>query len=300
MAAPVLLLVFICSANFVSEVSSDGPVTLDCPSASAGVYGRDVRIRCAVTPGSGVHVFRAEWKRVRPGAPVSAVSVFGAAGGSGPRFRSGWDRSSMEVWLQVQRVRLADEGHYTCLVVTDRGSAVRGTSLKVTARYSEPTVWSIPARNIEDNMEVTMFCRALGGFPRGTVHWFDQYGTNWTRSTRTDAWIREDGRFDLTSEFDVWRVSSISPGYSCRVIGWDGRGQGEAEINLAFRDPEKRVQRWSNNSIAAVIVVAGSLATGLLLLPLLQRRRPRQEVCMEGQDNENREEGPEKEEEKTC
>ncbi|XP_035258458.1 uncharacterized protein LOC118219426 isoform X1 [Anguilla anguilla] len=225
----------------------------------------------------GLNVFWMMWKRVLSEAPLPAPSLFSVGRGSGKRFESGWDRSSMEVWLLVKSVQVADGGRYACLVLTNRGYAERSVSLKVIARHSEPRVWSVPERNIEEDAEVTMFCRALGGFPRGAVRWFDQYATNWTRSARTDAREREDGRFDLTSEFRVRRVSSASPGYRCCVIGGDGDKEGEAEIHLAFREPEKRVQRWSNNSIVAVIVVAGSLITGLLLLALLQRRRPRQQ-----------------------
>ncbi|KAJ8357599.1 hypothetical protein SKAU_G00203930 [Synaphobranchus kaupii] len=90
----------------------------------------------------------------------------------------------MDVWLLVRDVRVADQGRYTCSVLTNRGSVELSTSLKVIARYSDPAVWSVPERNIEDDMAVTMFCQAVGGFPRGTVQWFDQYGTNWTRSAQ--------------------------------------------------------------------------------------------------------------------
>ena len=113
-----------------------GRARLECPPVSYGFYGQDVQIRCSVKGvSSRVNVFRVEWKRVRPGAPVSAVSVFGVGGGNGRRFESGWDRSGMEVWLQVKSLQLADEGHYTCLVFTDRGSVVRGTSLKLAGEF---------------------------------------------------------------------------------------------------------------------------------------------------------------------
>ncbi|KAJ8404234.1 hypothetical protein AAFF_G00340070 [Aldrovandia affinis] len=302
MAAAVLLplLLLVCSANLERTASFDDTVKLECPPVNRGVYGQDTWIRCSVRGGSGRYVSRLVWKRLDSGTHGSTVSFFGVKDWNGGRFESGWDKVNMEVWLLVRNTQDADEGRYKCLAMTDQGYVESSTSLKVTARYTEPTVWSVPERNIVDDMEVTMFCQTHGGYPRGTIHWFDQYGTNWTRSAKMEAQETKDKRFDLTSEFTVWRVSSGSPGYRCRVVSSDGGREGEAELHLMFRDPEKSVQRWSNNSIVAVIVVVGSLATGVLLLVLLQRRGPPRKVHTEEEDIRNEEEGAEKEEEEST
>ncbi|KAJ8251657.1 hypothetical protein GJAV_G00223720 [Gymnothorax javanicus] len=277
MAAPVLLLVYICSANLIWRVSSNGPGRLECPAVNLGIHGQDLRIRCSVSVSSGLNIFGALWKRVHLGGPLSTVSFLGTKGGDGSHFESGWSKSRMEAWLLVKNIQVDDSGRYTCFVLTNRGSLHTSTSLSVIARYSKPTIWSEPERDIKDDMEVSVFCRAQGGFPRGTIHWFDQYGTNWTRSSETEALERRDGLFDLTSEYHLRRAHSLSPGYRCCVIQGDGSKEEETEILLAFRDSGKQVQRWSNNSIVAIIVVAGSLTTGLLFLVLLQRRRPQSE-----------------------
>ncbi|KAG9343899.1 hypothetical protein JZ751_013286 [Albula glossodonta] len=292
MAVTVVLFVIAYCSTF-EVAAGDGTVSVKCPRVIHGTIGEETVIRCPVKAPSDVRLKDLNWK-----APDSRVYILGHSSvdqGKGGRFEVGWDKDKMEVWLGMSNTQMADEGDYKCFVRTDSGYVGDdegcGVNLKVTARYTVPTIWSVPQKNLEEDMTVTMYCMAEKGYPRGTIHWFDQYGTNWTSSAIMTVEQTTGRWFKLMSTFTVLRASSSSSFYRCKVIGGNGQEEGTAELSLMFREPAKSTQKWSNNSIAAIVVVTGSVSTGILLLLLLKRRRPRYDEVHEavpehGEENE--------------
>lgn len=98
------------------------------------------------------------------------------------------------------------------------------------APYSNPIISSVK----EDNRIISLSCHANGGYPKGTIDWFDEKHNPLTSSHEQEAIQTEDGLFNLTSTLnqppDTWF-------YICAVIGTGGQ-EGEARFDR-INDPEK-------------------------------------------------------------
>ncbi|KAL4657940.1 CD276 antigen-like [Arapaima gigas] len=274
MALAVQLLPFMVSAGIATWTPpSNGFLRLKCPLETHGVCGQDSVIQCTVRSShQDLRVMGLVWRKL--GSPVSLFSYVGGRVKQVDRFelvRQGWDEHNTNVSLLVRATRVADRGLYQCVVLTDHGDTKLITRLRVTAKYKELKVTSVPESDIQEDSRVLMVCTAHGGYPQGTMRWFDQYGTDWTRSAEMQVTKTKDGCFNLTSKFSVWRASSISPRYSCVLLNGDGTEEDNVEIHLRFAIPEKVSRRLSNRSIIAVIVVLGSLTSGFLVLTLFQK-----------------------------
>ncbi|XP_029109898.1 CD276 antigen-like isoform X2 [Scleropages formosus] len=275
MGPAVKLLAFIVLSAGIGTwtVPSHGFLTLKCPLENHGVCGQDSVIQCTLKSShQHVRVMGLVWRKLGSSFPL--ISYMGGRLRQTGRFQlleRGWDERNANVSLAVRDTRVADQGLYQCAVLTEYGNAKLIASLRVTAKYRELRVTSIPESNIQEDSTVLMLCTAHGGYPEGTMKWFDQYGTDWTRSAEMQAMEVEEGFFNLTSRFSVWRASSVSPRYRCVLFNGSGAEEDKVEIHLKFSIPEKISRRLSNKSITAVIVVLGSLTSGLLVLTLFQK-----------------------------
>ncbi|XP_035262631.1 uncharacterized protein LOC118221550 isoform X2 [Anguilla anguilla] len=133
---------------------------------------------------------------------------------------------------------------------------------------------SVPEKDLQEGMEVTLFCNASGGYPVGMIHWYDQHGTNWTRSAEMTVVETTDERMNLSSKFTL-KASSITPLYGCLVLNNNGVEEGKAEFALKFQekvvsDPGSG-EGGGRTAIAVVFVIVGFLLCGLLILALLRR-----------------------------
>ncbi|KAG5853808.1 hypothetical protein ANANG_G00030440, partial [Anguilla anguilla] len=202
-----------------------------------------------------------------------------------PRFsfkQSQLSGSNIDVSLLVRNTLRTDEGKYECEVVTDSGDDKAVVSLSVTATYSKPDMSSVPEKDLQEEMEVTLFCNASGGYPVGMIHWYDQHGTNWTRSAEMTVVETTDKRTNLSSKVTL-KASSSAPPYRCLVLNNNGVEEGKAELNLSVQvkapgkvEGDSTAQK-SSTAIAAVFVIVGFLLCGLLILVLLRRRRTQRE-----------------------
>ena len=82
---------------------------------------------------------------------------------------------------------------------------------------------------------MTLFCTATGGYPEGEIRWFDEYGSDWTRSSRLIATKSTDGSFVLTSQLDLL-TGSVFYRATCVVYNIKGDREGEAQYNVT--DPK--------------------------------------------------------------
>ncbi|XP_048846820.1 CD276 antigen-like isoform X2 [Brienomyrus brachyistius] len=258
------------------SVSLTGFVSLNCLQENRGLHGMDSVIQCWVKSGyPNVRIVAVVWRRLGLSPPL--LSFIGGVLKQGPRFQLAeprWDEGRAVVSLLVRATRVADEGLYHCLVLTDHGYAEKTAHLRVTARYTGLIVSSVPESNIQDKTAVEMFCNAQGGYPKGAIRWFDQYGTDWSRSAETVARETADGRFDIVSKFAVRRVSSASPRYRCCLLDGAGDKEAEVELRLSFAVPGQEkatAARRSYKAVTASVIVLGSLVCGFLVLVLLQR-----------------------------
>ncbi|KAG7491584.1 hypothetical protein MATL_G00005730 [Megalops atlanticus] len=273
MASLTWLLPLVFFAEIMCAKSSDKLVSLECLSENRGVYGENTLLKCEVkSRQEDVNVLMVFWKR--DGSTI-LTSTKGSQKPYDPRVQL-VKESHTEVSLLIKNTLRTDEGKYECTVITDSGEDKKEMTLKVTAPYTKPTMGSIPEKDIEDDMDVTLYCNASGGYPLGMIHWFDQYDTNWTRSAVTTAVETADKHINLMSKFTL-TASSVHPGYKCSVFNSNGVKEGETEFQLMFQNKQKGSEKEgagnSPTAIAAVVVVVGSLLCGLLILMIIRRRR---------------------------
>uniref|UniRef100_H0XMF4 CD276 antigen n=1 Tax=Otolemur garnettii TaxID=30611 RepID=H0XMF4_OTOGA len=116
--------------------------------------------------------------------------------------------------LRLQRVRVADEGSFTCFVsIRDFGSAA--VSLQVAAPYSKPSMTLEPNKDLRPGDIVTITCSSYRGYPEAEVFWQDGQGAPLTGNVTTSQMANEQGLFDVRSVLRV--VLGANGTYSCLV-----------------------------------------------------------------------------------
>ncbi|XP_037358800.1 CD276 antigen isoform X2 [Talpa occidentalis] len=116
--------------------------------------------------------------------------------------------------LRLQRVRVADEGSFTCFVsIRDFGSAA--VSLQVAAPYSKPSMTLEPNKDLRPGNMVTVTCSSYRGYPEAEVFWQDGQGVPLTGNVTTSQMANEQGLFDVHSVLRV--VLGANGTYSCLV-----------------------------------------------------------------------------------
>uniref|UniRef100_F6R1L0 CD276 antigen n=1 Tax=Callithrix jacchus TaxID=9483 RepID=F6R1L0_CALJA len=116
--------------------------------------------------------------------------------------------------LRLQRVRVADEGSFTCFVsIRDFGSAA--VSLQVAAPYSKPSMTLQPNKDLRPGDTVTITCSSYRGYPEAEVFWQDGLGAPLTSNVTTSQMANEQGLFDVHSVLRV--VLGANGTYSCLV-----------------------------------------------------------------------------------
>ncbi|KAJ8264072.1 hypothetical protein GJAV_G00144780 [Gymnothorax javanicus] len=265
-------------AKFICADSTDKLLQLDCRGENRGVHGQDSLLSCTVRAGGkSMEIISASWRRPGEELPLLMVNKKKYPEPEDPRFvfaRPMLSGTDVDVSLLLRNTKRTDEGQYECQVVTDRGHDKAIVNLSVTAPYSKPEIGVIPEKGIQDQMDVSLFCNVSGGYPCGSIQWFDQYNTSWTRSAEMTVVETADKRLNLSSKFTL-KASSMHPLYRCVVYNSTGAQVGEAQLELPFPESvlEKVAGDKNSTAVTAVFVVAGSLLCGLIILFLLRRRR---------------------------
>uniref|UniRef100_A0A8D1EX77 CD276 antigen n=1 Tax=Sus scrofa TaxID=9823 RepID=A0A8D1EX77_PIG len=118
--------------------------------------------------------------------------------------------------LRLQRVRVADEGSFTCLVsIRDLDSSSAAVSLQVAAPYSKPSMTLEPNKDLRPGDTVTITCSSYRGYPEAEVFWQDGQGAPLTGNVTTSQMANEQGLFDVRSVLRV--VLGANGTYSCLV-----------------------------------------------------------------------------------
>lgn len=135
--------------------------------------------------------------------------------------------------LLLRRVRITDEGSFTCFVRVDKyGSAA--LLVQVAAPYSKPEVTREADSNLRPGDEVSLTCEAHGGYPEASVVWLDGSGRNLTENVTTSVVANQEGLYSLHSILRV--VVEPNNTYSCRLLHPLLAEEGHAYVTITAQN----------------------------------------------------------------
>uniref|UniRef100_A0A4W6FS85 Ig-like domain-containing protein n=1 Tax=Lates calcarifer TaxID=8187 RepID=A0A4W6FS85_LATCA len=230
-----LFLIF--AVTFIREGNAQNTfVNVNCKE-NVGQYGQQSLLECIVqttSEASDIQIRVVTWRRQGADKPalvfhdgrIDPKSSFTFAEPS-------WNNKNMNVSVLIPNTRVADNGRYTCMVMTNSGDGKGEVNLKVTAKYSEPIISSIPEK-ITPGSNGELTCETHGGYPKGDIRWFVNDNTDWTKSSKMEVKGAQDGLLHLSSKLPLLHGSIFSK-YTCIVYNATGGKEAEA---VFIPDPE--------------------------------------------------------------
>ncbi|XP_073326667.1 poliovirus receptor-like isoform X2 [Pagrus major] len=261
------IVIFIFTVIYITAGNANtGFVNVQCKTENVGQYGQLSLLECAVKTSqeeTDLEIRAVSWKKEGVDEPLLVFHRGGTTKQPGYSFAEpSWNSKNMNVSLHITNTAVEDQGVYTCTVVTDRGVITTETSLKVTAKYSKPTIISEPEK-ITQSTGGTLVCNSVGGYPKGQIRWFGELNEDWTKSAEMEVKQTKIGLFNLSSKLTLLQGSTYSK-YKCAVFNTSGGKEDEA----TFEVPEGR-------DASGRLVVIGSLIVLLVVIVILYRRRYR-------------------------
>ncbi|KAM4585175.1 uncharacterized protein PAE49_004495 isoform 2-T2 [Odontesthes bonariensis] len=258
--------------------SAQSFVEVHCESTNVGQYQHQSTLSCVVKPSqhqtSDFEITAVIWKKAGVADPLLYFDLRDLKKAPGYSFAvDSWDKKNRNVSLLIADTKVADEGEYTCTVVTDIGDNKQTTSLKVSAKYSTPTVEHVAEKNNN-----ALICKSHSGYPEGSLHWVDEHQGDWTKSSTLEVVKMENGLIELISRLPLLPGSTL-PSYTC--ILYNSSSVKVDETTFLMSSPEGLDDQHPKNltltsKVIAPVVVIGSLIVGLLLLLVFRIRRSRQ------------------------
>ncbi|XP_030286249.1 leucine-rich repeats and immunoglobulin-like domains protein 3 [Sparus aurata] len=280
--------IFIFTVIYITVVNA-GLVDVKCKTENMGQYGQQSLLDCAIETSQEATgaVFRTvSWKKEGIDEPLLLFHKGETIKQPGYSFAEpSWNNRNMNVSLHITNTTVEDQGVYTCTVMTDSGSDTSKTTLKVTAKYSKPTIISEPEK-ISQSTGGTLVCNSVGGYPKGQIRWFGELNEDWTGSSDMEVKETKSGLFELSSKLTLLRGSTYSK-YTCAVFNTSGGKEDEATFEVpdgqdtsghSGGEPGKPTVQVT--TIVAASLVIGSLIVGLLgvILYKMRSRRDHREV----------------------
>uniref|UniRef100_A0A8C5G1F6 Ig-like domain-containing protein n=1 Tax=Gouania willdenowi TaxID=441366 RepID=A0A8C5G1F6_GOUWI len=179
--------------------------TLQIQAENIGVFGQQSMLECVVTckiKGKYPKILTVVWKKDGDDDPL--LKYDNGKLEHSPRYSlavPSWNGNNMNVSLLITNTEMADEEDYTCMVITNSGSKTSLTSLKLKAKYNQPTIELSDEKN-DPNDEKSLICRTDGGYPRGELRWFSG-NDEWTKSSKMEANKMKNGLFSITSRLPL-------------------------------------------------------------------------------------------------
>ncbi|XP_062380775.1 CD276 antigen [Sardina pilchardus] len=131
--------------------------------------------------------------------------------------------------LLLRKVRVDDEGSYTCFVrVQEYASAAM--LLQVAAPYSKPVVTLSPDTGLRPGDEVALTCVAYNGYPEAEVVWQDGAGRNLTDNVTVSQVANDKGLFSVRSVVTVTLEPDST--YYCRLTNTLLGDEGHASVSI--------------------------------------------------------------------
>ncbi|XP_018427801.1 PREDICTED: CD276 antigen isoform X2 [Nanorana parkeri] len=127
-------------------------------------------------------------------------------------FLSELPKGNMSLFLR--KVRLSDEGAYTCFVNVGNFSSA-AVSLQVAASFTKPILHLEPSEGLKPGDQVTVTCHTYRGYPEAEILWQDGKGQNLTENITTSQMANEEGLFHVQSSLRV--ILETSDTYTCSV-----------------------------------------------------------------------------------
>ncbi|KAK9540020.1 hypothetical protein VZT92_002496 [Zoarces viviparus] len=278
MASMGILLIFTVISISVGNAQTGFP-SLKCKAENLGQYGQQSLLECVINaPHDDTEILVVTWKKAS--RPLLVFHKGDLKEEPGYSFAEpSWNIRNMNVSLLITNTAVEHDGLYECMVVTDRGRDKNNTiSLKVTAKYSKPTILSNPEAITLDT-DGTLTCKSDSGYPGGKLRWFDERDRELTKDSQMEAKPTESGLFQLSSKLVLGQAADVSE-YTCGVFNASGGKEQEATFKVNTpKPPEKGFRKELNpaTKIAAPVVVIGSLIVGLLLTLLIYRKQSQRE-----------------------
>ncbi|KAM4748243.1 CD276 antigen [Rhinophrynus dorsalis] len=193
--------------------------------------------------------------------------------------------------LLVQRVRLSDEGTYTCFVNLQNSSSA-AVILQVASSFSKPTLHLEPSEGLKPGDQVTVTCHTYNGYPEAELLWQDGTGRNLTENVTTSQVANQEGLFHVQSTFSV--ILETSDTYTCLVYNPVLREITHASLTVTG-------QHLSFPPVALWVTVGLCVCLlGLLVALACVCRKQLKQTCEEEQEEAGHEEHEENGELKTA
>ncbi|XP_062998224.1 CD276 antigen [Elgaria multicarinata webbii] len=262
-----------------------GALELEVPDDPVvAIFGRDAILRCSFSPDANFSLddLTLIWqltdtKRLVHSFAGGRDQLANQRGDYANRTALFYDQLPRgNVSLLLHRVRIADEGSFTCFVrVTDYGSAA--VTLQVAAFYSKPNMNLEPNKNLKPGDLVTVTCHTFSGYPEAIVVWQDGRGSNITENITTSQVANEEGLFDVRSVLRV--VLEPNSTYSCLVKNPLLRQETHASVTITGQHLLfPAVALWVTVGLAVCLVVL------LIVLAYVCQKKIRQS-CKEEKEN---------------
>ncbi|KAF5879836.1 muscle, skeletal receptor tyrosine-protein kinase-like isoform X1, partial [Clarias magur] len=257
--------------------SAETMCNLKCQSA-VGVIGQTTNISCSIESQTGsIDINTAALTRFRENKPCFTFQRYEDRVTGDSRFKV----ESLPS-LQLHNTSISDEGGYRYYIRTNLGNDDAEFRINVTAVYSPPIITSEPTE-IKDGGAADLYCRASGGYPAGTIHWFDQRNTNWTQNAALQITQGHDGLFTLSSKLSFKTIDTTWGPFRCVVRNYRYEEEGESTTHLR-REGDGGITTPTDSTmkpIIAAVIVIGSLVAGVLLVLLFRRRRSQRDPAGE-------------------
>ncbi|XP_061839695.1 CD276 antigen homolog [Nerophis lumbriciformis] len=258
------LLIAICVSG--QTTMTNAFVKLECKTDNVGKYGHQSMLNCGIITSEeakNATVMMVYWKK-----DDDVLLTFENPDNYSKKARFSFTESwlkNMNVSLLIANMSVADEGEYTCVVITRRGMDETSTNLYVAARYSQPTILSTPM-DVSPKSQVTLTCSSEG-YPMARLGWFFGPTRKEIRSNKTEANVTQNGLFHLSSKLNVPPEENASE-YTCVVFNTAGGQYGNATLLSSKKSASLGKPKQGTDlvtKIMAPLVVLGTIIIGLLL-----------------------------------
>ncbi|KAF4080320.1 hypothetical protein AMELA_G00168970 [Ameiurus melas] len=133
--------------------------------------------------------------------------------------------------LQLHNMAISDEGGYWYHIRTSLGIEQVKFTINVTAKYSNLII-TLMQKEMVDGEHADLYCNASGGYPAGTIHWFDQSNTNRTKSATLQNTQEIDGLFTLSSKLSFQTFATLWAPFICVFLNNKYEEEGENTSDL--------------------------------------------------------------------
>ncbi|XP_041032769.1 CD276 antigen-like [Carcharodon carcharias] len=172
--------------------------------------------------------------------------------------------------LELDAVRPADEGLYSCIVLVlgDKGRSKEQETkvhLVAAAHFSRPVILGPQQEAIRPGEEVNLTCQSSGGYPKPLVNWTDAGGNLLPGQSQVDTTMQPDPVSGLWNVTSVLRVNvTVNSTFLCSIFNKSTRESRTARWKYSW-NPDQSGKASALILVAVLIGVALAFTVGILL-----------------------------------